>query len=103
MSKPSVIAPITVSTSPPATNGTATAHRWSTLSWLRLNAIVPIAQTTAPTTAYVTPSVLMWPPSAPVLTSTMPANPTTRPTTLAAPIDSPSSRQARTATSNGWR
>ena len=103
MSAPSKVAPTRVSTMPPPMNWIATAQRWSMRSWFRLKRSCRSPRPARRPRRTRRPSGLMWPSRALVLTSTMPANPTSRPTTLPALIDSPSRRQASTATSSGCR
>ena len=82
MSGPSTISPTTVSSAPPSRNGSATAHHTSIRPSVDLNTIVPNAQASALATASATPAGETCPANAPPLTTTMPANPVTRPRIL---------------------
>ena len=65
--------------------------------------MVPSDQTSAPATAYATPSRTRAPDSAPALTTTMPAKPTQEPDDLQPVRDSPSNGAASTPVSTGCR
>src|SRR3954452_10030156 len=101
MSVPSNTPPANESTRPPTKKPIATAHHESTTSAYFLNAMVPSDHTSAPVTAYMTPRPDTWPSRAPALTTTMPAKPTSSPSTFPQPSDSPSSGAASTPVSTG--
>ena len=99
----SMAKPKSVTTMPPITNGSATAHMVEILASYRLKKTVPRAQENAEPTPNATPTGDMLPKMLPELTATMPEKPSTRPMILAYESDSPKIVQASSPTSTGCK
>ena len=95
--------PKSVSTTPPITNGSATAHMVEILASYRLKKTVPRAQERAEPAPNATPAGDTFPKMLPELTATMPEKPSVGPRILANESDSPNITQASSPTSIGCK